>query len=102
MATVAERISLREQRPDLLSGTPRAHAIDRWIFVAMAAWFIVIVLTGFVPDALMKIGMVRAGQRPPFPIVMHMHAVLMGSFLRSEERRVGKGCRVRWRQDCHA
>jgi hypothetical protein len=25
--------------------------------------------------------MVRAGARPPFPIVLHMHAVLMGSFL---------------------
>jgi len=25
--------------------------------------------------------MVRAGLRPPFPIVLHMHAVLMGSFL---------------------
>lgn len=81
MATVAERISLREQRPDLLSGTPRAHAIDRWIFVAMAAWFIVIVLVGFIPDALMKIGMVKAGARPPFPLVLHLHAVLMGSFL---------------------
>lgn len=81
MATVAGKFSFKERRPDLLSGTPRAHSIDRWIFVAMAAWFIVIVLTGFIPDALMKIGMVRAGQRPPFPLVMHMHAVLMGSFL---------------------
>ena len=25
--------------------------------------------------------MVRPGQRPPFPLVMHVHAVLMGSFL---------------------
>jgi hypothetical protein len=30
---------------------------------------------------MMKVGMVQAGARPPFPIVLHMHAVLMGSFL---------------------
>lgn len=81
MATVAERFGFRERRPDVLSGTPRAHAIDRWIFVFMAAWFIAIVLTGFIPDSIMKVGMVKAGLRPPFPIVLHMHAVLMGSFL---------------------
>ena len=68
-------------RVDRLSGTPRAHALDRWIFVIMALWFIAIALTGFIPDSLMKIEMVRAGQRPPFPLVLHMHAVLMGSFL---------------------
>jgi hypothetical protein len=81
MATLAGTISVKERRPDLLSGTPRAHSIDRWIFVFMAAWFIAIVLIGFVPDAVMKVEMVRAGQRPPFPPLMHVHAVLMGSFL---------------------
>jgi len=81
MATVADRFSFRERRPDLLSGTPRAHAIDRWIFVAMAAWFIFIVLVGFIPDAIGKVQAVQAGLRPPFPIVLHMHAVAMGSFL---------------------
>jgi len=81
MATLAGAFSTKERRPDLLSGTPRANAIDRWIFVAMAAWFIVVVLVGFIPDAVMKVEMVRAGQRPPFPPLMHVHAVLMGSFL---------------------
>ena len=81
MATVAGNFSFRERRPDLLSGTPRAHSIDRWIFVAMAAWFIFIVLVGFIPDAIMKIGLVEAGKRPPFPLMMHAHAVVMGSFL---------------------
>lgn len=81
MATVANRFSFKERRPDLLSGTPRAHAIDRWIFVGMAAWFIAIVLVGFIPDAMMKVAMVKAGARPPFPLVLHMHAVVMGSFL---------------------
>lgn len=81
MATIAAKLFQSELRPDVLSGTPRAHAIDRWIFVFMAVWFIVIVLTGFIPDSIMKVGMVQSGARPPFPIVMHMHAVLMGSFL---------------------
>jgi hypothetical protein len=81
MATVAGAFSFKERRPDLLSGTSRAHAIDRWIFVAMAAWFIAVVLTGFVPDAIMKVAAVRSGARPPFPIIMHVHAVVMGSFL---------------------
>jgi hypothetical protein len=57
------------------------HAFDRWIFVFTAAWFILIVLTGFIPDSIMKIGMVRVAARPPFPIVMHVHAGAMGSFL---------------------
>src|SRR5213076_646987 len=81
MATVAGRFVEGDRRPDVLSGTPRAHAIDRWIFVGMAAWFIAITLAGFIPDSIMKVGMVRAGARPPFPIVLHMHAILMGSFL---------------------
>jgi hypothetical protein len=80
MATLAAEF-VQPGRPDVLSGTPRAHAIDRWIFVAMGVWFIVIVLMGFIPDAVMKVQMVQAGQRPPFPLVMHAHAVLMGSFL---------------------
>ena len=81
MATIAERFFHTDRRPDVLLGTPRANALDRWIFVFMAAWFIAIVLTGFIPDSLEKIELVRTGQRPPFPLVMHMHAVLMGSFL---------------------
>jgi len=80
MATLAGKF-LENGRADVLSGTPRAHAIDRWVFVFMAAWFILIVLTGFIPDSLMKVAMVQGGQRPPFPAVMHVHAVLMGSFL---------------------
>ena len=81
MATIAARFAGREPGPDVLSGTPRAHAVDRWIYVFTAASFIVITLTGFIPDSLMKIEMVRTGARPPFPLVLHMHALLMGSFL---------------------
>ena len=81
MATIAAQEIGRGPRPDRLSGTPRAHAIDRWIFVAMAAWFIVIVLVGFIPDAIGKVAAVKAGTHPPFPPILHVHAVLMASFL---------------------
>jgi len=80
MATIAGRTFL-EERPDVLSGTPRAGFVDRWIFVGMAAWFIIVVLVGFIPDAIGKVQAVQAGLRPPFPIVLHMHAVAMGAFL---------------------
>ena len=73
MATVADRVSFKERRPDLLSGTPRAHAIDRWIFVAMAAWFIVVVLVGFIPDAIGKVAAVKAGTHPAFPPISSQH-----------------------------
>ena len=81
MATIAQPIVDRERPPDRLSGTPRAHAVDRWIYVFTAASFIVIALAGFVPSSLAKIAAVQAGERPPFPLVLHLHAVLMGSFL---------------------
>jgi hypothetical protein len=81
MATIAGIAPDRARRFDALSGTPRAHALDRWIYVFTAASFIAIVLAGFIPDSLDKVAMVRAGERPPFPLVLHFHAVLMGSFL---------------------
>jgi hypothetical protein len=81
MATIATYESGDARWQDALSGTPRAHAIDRWIYVSTTALFIAIILTGFIPDSLEKIAAVRAGHRPPFPIVLHMHAVLMASFM---------------------
>jgi hypothetical protein len=81
MATIAGTAADGGRRPDFLSGTPRAHAIDRWIYVFTAATFIAIVLSGFVPSSIEKAGAVRAGLRPPFPLVMHIHALLMGAFL---------------------
>lgn len=81
MATVAAPIVTSAWRQDLLSGTPRAHAIDRWIYVFTAASFIVICLAGFIPSSIAKVAAVQAGLRPPFPLVLHMHAILMGSFL---------------------
>lgn len=58
-----------------------ATLIDRWIYVAMAVFLIAVTLTGFIPDSVMKIGMVEAGKRPPFPFVLHLHAIAMGSWL---------------------
>ena len=81
MATLAAIPRDTEQRLDLLSGTPRAGAIDRWIYVFTAASFVVITLLGFIPDSIMKIAAVQSGERPPFPLILHVHAVLMGTFL---------------------
>lgn len=81
MATLVETFHKPELPVDTLSGTPRAHPIDRWIYVFTAASFIVIVLTGFIPDSLAKVAAVQAGTRPPFPLILHLHAVLMASFL---------------------
>lgn len=68
-------------RPDSLSGTARAQGVDRWIFVAMAIWFLIITLVGFVPSSMAKLDLVRSGARPAFPLALHVHAVLMGAFL---------------------
>jgi hypothetical protein len=58
-----------------------ASVVDRWIFVFTAVLFVVVVLVGFVPDSLEKMEAVRTGQRPPFPLILHAHAVLMGAWL---------------------
>lgn len=63
------------------SATPLVRFIDRWIYVIVAALFVSIVLAGFIPDSLGKIALVEAGRRPPFPLILHIHAVLMGTFL---------------------
>ena len=63
------------------SESTSSNEIDRWIYVFMAVLFIAITFTGFVPDSLGKIAAVEAGERPPFPLVLHLHSILMGSFL---------------------
>ncbi len=57
------------------------NVIDRWIYVFIAALFIAITFTGFIPDSLVQLSAVEAGERQPFPLVLHMHAALMGTFL---------------------
>lgn len=54
---------------------------DRWIYVFMAGLFIATVFAGFIPDSITKLGAVAAGQRPPFPPILHVHAALMGGWL---------------------
>ena len=56
-------------------------AIDRWIYVFMASWFLVVTLVGFVPDSIGLVAATRAGTRPPLPVILHVHAVLMGGLL---------------------
>jgi len=79
MATIAETSIDTGTPPHARS--PLGRAIDRWIFVYMAASFVIVTLVGFIPDSIEKIAAVKAGIRPPFPLVLHFHAVLMGSFL---------------------
>jgi len=55
--------------------------IDRWVFVAMAALLFVTVLVGFIPSSIGKVAAVEAGQRAPFLPILHVHAVLMGSWI---------------------
>jgi hypothetical protein len=54
---------------------------DRWIYVFMAGLFIATVFAGFIPDSSRMLANVAAGARPPLPTVLHVHAVLMGSWL---------------------
>lgn len=81
MSTITSSLAAASAPIDRLSGTSRAHALDRWIYVAMAALFLVLTVLGFVPDALKKVADIQAGRRPPFPLVLHVHSVLMIAFL---------------------
>lgn len=81
MAATADLLAGASLRPDHLSGATRESAIDRWIYVFTAASFIAIALAGFLPDSAHKIELVQLGRRAPFPLVLHLHALLMGSFL---------------------
>jgi hypothetical protein len=58
-----------------------ARSADRWIFTFTAALFVLIALAGFVPTSIGKVAAVQAGQRPPFPPVLHVHAAAMGAWL---------------------
>jgi hypothetical protein len=53
MATVAGKLTFGERRPDLLSGTPRAHSIDRRNFLNKAEAENAIERTGVLPDAIL-------------------------------------------------
>ena len=55
--------------------------LDRWIFVLMALLFLVTVLIGFIPSSIEKLAAIDAGQRAPFPGILHFHAVFMGAWI---------------------
>jgi hypothetical protein len=78
MATVLEKSVAQSS---VTTASTLAGIVDRWIFVFMSALFVVTTLVGFIPSALGKIAAVHAGQRPPFPLVLHVHGVLMASWL---------------------
>ena len=81
MAMAFDRSEVMAVPPDRLSGASRTNVIDRWIYVFTAASLIAVVFMGFIPDSVAKVAAVAAGQRVPFPPILHVHAILMGSFL---------------------
>lgn len=74
-------ISGRTQPTSLSNDASIVKFIDRWMFVIMAGLFFVTALTGFIPSSMLYLEGVEAGRRPPIPPVLHVHAVLMGSWL---------------------
>lgn len=54
---------------------------SRWVYVGVAGLFVLVALAGFGPTSAAKIAAVRAGLRPAFPAILHLHAVLMGAWL---------------------
>jgi hypothetical protein len=69
-------------RSDVSSGFATVNQnTERWFYAAMALLFVAIALAGFIPTSIEKVGLVQAGQRPPFPWFMHAHAIVMGTWL---------------------
>jgi hypothetical protein len=70
---------------DVMNARPATSALarfaDRWMYVFMAGLFIITALAGFIPESLAILTEIRAHARPPLPAVMHIHALLMGSWL---------------------
>lgn len=58
-----------------------ARVADRWIYVFMAGLFVLTALAGFIPDSIDVLKAVKAGERPPLPPILHVHAILMASWL---------------------
>lgn len=58
-----------------------AEFVDRWIYVFMAGMMVAVVLLGFVPESFQIVAAINSGERPMPPIILHVHAVLMGSWM---------------------
>jgi hypothetical protein len=78
--TATQTLAGSNRRRDFLSGKG-VSLMDRWIYVFMAASFVAVILAGFIPDSFSEVAAVQSGERPPFPLVLHLHALLMGSYL---------------------
>lgn len=73
--------TLHNTIPVMPGDTGLTAFIDRWIYVFTAATIFVVVLVGFIPDSFRRIAAVEAGAMPPFPPILHVHAVLMGAWI---------------------
>lgn len=78
--TATQTVAGSNRRRDVLSGKG-VGLIDRWIYVFTAASFVAVVLAGFIPDSFTEVAAAQSGERPPFPLVAHIHALLMGSYM---------------------
>lgn len=65
----------------IAASRPQSRITEQQIFVFTAALFVALTLAGFVPSSIAKVQAVEAGARPPFPVVLHVHAALMGAWL---------------------
>ncbi|MDZ4261208.1 MAG: hypothetical protein U1B30_02625 [Pseudomonadota bacterium] len=66
--------------PAALRGNQTSGMASRWIYVFMAAVFVVITIIGFYPTSTGLLAAVSAGQRPPPPLVLHIHAASMAAW----------------------
>lgn len=80
MASVNDIIQHPPATPPRPSAGSLAAMVDRWMYVFMAAFLVAVTLAGFVPDSLDRIARVQAGMLPQFPIILHVHSVLMGAW----------------------
>lgn len=54
---------------------------ERRFYAGMAVFFFLTTLAGFIPSSIGKVAAVAAGERPPLPLELHVHAVLMGLWM---------------------
>lgn len=74
--------SVPEARPALSTdGGHSGEFVDRWIFVFAAGLMFATALAGFVPDSFKRLAAIGAGERAPFSMWVHFHAVAMGAWL---------------------
>ena len=64
-----------------IGGRPLGWDSERWVFLITASVLFLVVMAGFIPSSIGKIAAVRAGQRAEFLPILHVHAVLMGSWI---------------------